>query len=45
MADDSTYGPAPRPAYSVLRTERADTPVLPPWEQGLHAYLEETVTA
>ena len=37
--------PAPRPAYSVLRTERADTPVLPPWQQGLHAYLEETVTA
>ena len=37
--------PAPRPAYSVLRTERADTPVLPPWEEGLHAYLEETVTA
>jgi dTDP-4-dehydrorhamnose reductase len=37
--------PAPRPAYSVLRTERADTPVLPPWQDGLHAYLEETVTA
>jgi dTDP-4-dehydrorhamnose reductase len=37
--------PAPRPAYSVLRTERPDTPVLPPWETGLHAYLEETVTA
>jgi dTDP-4-dehydrorhamnose reductase len=37
--------PAPRPAYAVLRTERPDTPVLAPWEQGLHAYLEETVTA
>ena len=36
---------APRPAYSVLRTERADTPVLPPWQDGLQAYLEETVTA
>ena len=37
--------PAPRPAYSVLRTERPDTPVLESWETGLHAYLEETVTA
>ena len=37
--------PAPRPAFSVLRTERPDTPVLPSWEMGLHAYLEETVTA
>jgi dTDP-4-dehydrorhamnose reductase len=37
--------PAPRPAYSVLRTERPDTPVLPPWEEGLHAYLEQGVTA
>jgi len=36
--------PAPRPAYSVLRTERPDTPVLESWETGLHAYLEETVT-
>ena len=32
--------PAPRPAFSVLRSERPDTPVLPPWEDGLHAYLE-----
>jgi dTDP-4-dehydrorhamnose reductase len=37
--------PAPRPAFSVLRTERPDTPVLESWETGLHAYLEETVTA
>jgi dTDP-4-dehydrorhamnose reductase len=37
--------PAPRPAYSVLRSERPDTPVLPPWEEGLHAYLEQGVTA
>ena len=37
--------PAPRPAYSVLRTERPATPALPPWEEGLHAYLEETVIA
>jgi dTDP-4-dehydrorhamnose reductase len=37
--------PAPRPAYSVLRSEHPDTPVLPPWEDGLHAYLEQGVTA
>jgi dTDP-4-dehydrorhamnose reductase len=37
--------PAPRPPYSVLRSERLDTPVLPPWQDGLHAYLELGVTA
>jgi dTDP-4-dehydrorhamnose reductase len=37
--------PAPRPAYSVLRSERPDTPALPPWQEGLHAYLELGVTA
>jgi dTDP-4-dehydrorhamnose reductase len=37
--------PARRPAYAVLRSERPDTPVLPPWEDGLHAYLELGVTA
>jgi dTDP-4-dehydrorhamnose reductase len=37
--------PAPRPAYSVLRSERPDTPALPPWQDGLHAYLELGVTA
>jgi dTDP-4-dehydrorhamnose reductase len=31
--------PAPRPAYSVLRTERGDVPRLPPWEEGLAAHL------
>ena len=31
--------PAPRPAYSVLGTERADPIVLPPWRQGLAEYL------
>src|SRR5215217_5359141 len=36
--------PAPRPAYSVLRSERPGTPVLPPWQDGLHAYLELGVT-
>jgi dTDP-4-dehydrorhamnose reductase len=32
--------PAPRPAWSVLGTERADTPVLPAWQDGLADYLE-----
>jgi hypothetical protein len=29
----------------VLRSARSDTPVLPPWQDGLHAYLELGVTA
>jgi dTDP-4-dehydrorhamnose reductase len=34
--------PAPRPAFSVLGTERpGDAPRLPNWEQGLADYLEE----
>jgi dTDP-4-dehydrorhamnose reductase len=32
---------APRPAYSVLGSERDDAPVLPPWQTGLAAYLTE----
>jgi dTDP-4-dehydrorhamnose reductase len=32
--------PAPRPAYSVLRSERADAPLLPHWREGLRACLE-----
>jgi dTDP-4-dehydrorhamnose reductase len=31
--------PAPRPAYSVLGSTRRDTPVLPPWQDGLAAHL------
>jgi len=31
--------PAPRPAYSVLRSERADAPRLPHWRDGLRACL------
>lgn len=31
--------PAPRPAFSVLGATRPQTPVLPPWEQGLDDYL------
>jgi dTDP-4-dehydrorhamnose reductase len=32
--------PATRPAYSVLRSERADALVLPHWREGLRAALE-----
>jgi dTDP-4-dehydrorhamnose reductase len=32
--------PAPRPAYSVLRSERDDAPTLPHWREGLRAALE-----
>jgi dTDP-4-dehydrorhamnose reductase len=41
--------PATRPAYSVLGSERDPAIVLPPWQEGLQAYLEgrhrETVAA
>jgi len=33
--------PAPRPAYSVLGTERHGGPVLPEWREGLRQYLRE----
>ena len=33
--------PAPRPAWSVLGTERDETPRLPPWQEGVAAYLNE----
>jgi dTDP-4-dehydrorhamnose reductase len=33
--------PAARPAYSVLRSERADAPQLPHWREGLRACLSE----
>jgi dTDP-4-dehydrorhamnose reductase len=32
--------PAPRPAYSVLRSGRPGTPMLPHWREGLRACLE-----
>jgi dTDP-4-dehydrorhamnose reductase len=32
--------PAPRPAFSVLRSEKPGTPVLPHWREGLRACLE-----
>ncbi|MDX6587779.1 MAG: dTDP-4-dehydrorhamnose reductase [Solirubrobacterales bacterium] len=33
--------PAPRPAYSVLGSERHGAPVLPEWRDGLRQYLRE----
>ncbi|MGD0167192.1 MAG: dTDP-4-dehydrorhamnose reductase [Gaiellaceae bacterium] len=32
---------APRPAYSVLRSEKPETPRLPHWREGLRACLDE----
>jgi dTDP-4-dehydrorhamnose reductase len=32
--------PAPRPAYSVLRSEKPATPLLPNWRQGLRECLD-----
>ena len=34
--------PAPRPAFSVLRSERDEAPRLPSWEEGLDAHLAAT---
>jgi dTDP-4-dehydrorhamnose reductase len=36
--------PAPRPAFSVLGTERPTPIRLPHWRQGLAAYLAERET-
>lgn len=33
--------PAQRPAWSVLVSERPEVPRLPPWQEGLAAYLEQ----
>ena len=33
--------PAPRPAYSILRSEKPETPRLPHWREGLKECLEE----
>jgi dTDP-4-dehydrorhamnose reductase len=36
--------PATRPAYSVLRSEKPETPVLPNWRDGLRACLDKLTT-
>jgi dTDP-4-dehydrorhamnose reductase len=33
--------PAPRPAWSVLATERPETPTLPAWQDGVAGFLAE----
>jgi dTDP-4-dehydrorhamnose reductase len=40
ITSDELARPAPRPAYSVLRSERPGAPVLPHWREGLRACLE-----
>jgi dTDP-4-dehydrorhamnose reductase len=37
--------PAPRPAFSVLASERDDALTLPRWQVGLRAYLDARATA
>ncbi|MGH2959361.1 MAG: dTDP-4-dehydrorhamnose reductase [Solirubrobacterales bacterium] len=37
--------PAPRPVYTALTSEREETPKLPRWDHGLHAYLVERSAA
>jgi dTDP-4-dehydrorhamnose reductase len=39
IATDKLGRPAPRPAYSVLRSERQDAPRLPHWRDGLRECL------
>lgn len=36
--------PAPRPAWSVMATERPDGLQLPPWQEGVAGHLEDTRT-
>ena len=38
-ATEELARPAPRPAYSVLRSERPQAPRLPHWRAGLREYL------
>ncbi len=42
---DQFVRPAPRPAYSVLGTQRRDPLLLAPWQDGLAEYLASRVTA
>ena len=39
IATEELARPAPRPAYSVLRSEKPGTPTLPHWREGLRACL------
>jgi dTDP-4-dehydrorhamnose reductase len=42
ITTDELARPAQRPAFSVLRSERPDAPVLPHWRDGLRACLAQT---
>ncbi len=42
---DEMTRPAPRPAYSVLRSERRGAPVLPAWREGLREFMASLVSA
>jgi dTDP-4-dehydrorhamnose reductase len=37
--------PAPRPAYSVMRSERSDLPELPDWHEGLAEFMATRAVA
>lgn len=41
---DEMARPAPRPAYSVLRSERPGAPVLAQWGEGLREFISSQVT-
>ena len=45
ISSSEWHAPAPRPAYSVLRSERPETPRLPHWRDGLRACLERLPAA
>ena len=44
VTSDAFPRPAPRPAWSVLGSERPSPLVLPPWQDGLQAHLDEEAT-
>lgn len=45
ITSDELARPAPRPAYSVLRSEKRGTPALPHWREGLGACLARLETS
>ncbi|MDP8911021.1 MAG: NAD(P)-dependent oxidoreductase, partial [Actinomycetota bacterium] len=45
ISSDEHGAPAPRPAYSVLRSEKRDAPRLPHWREGLRVCLERLADA
>ena len=45
VATEELGRPAPRPSYSVLRSEKPGTPSLPHWREGLRACLARLASA